>query len=294
MNPILTAIWVILWPPISLFLSLIYSEKIRDIYQNYLGPGRYFRKAIGFNTRYPTTLIVARSATFGEIGIDFPATGIGQVEAIRYLLPDLTKYYSGMTLNLVFGDEMSEEDRNEYLKQNLLLIGGPKHNKFTEYIMTYSEILKSLPYNFGYCISDYVNKDVNSNYIYDRTFELKYKPSRSNKIEYAMIINIPTIPTNKYYHLKNRIIIVAGTHTEGVGLAAEYMTKDKSREIEEAFVIAYKDKERDKRFFEKLTSRNSIGYQVIIKAKLKVDGVLDKESKPEIVSVNKFEINWDE
>lgn len=153
-------------------------------------------------------LIVVSSAGPVNTGVyQRPTTGIGQVRGMLILGPLLLNAFHGLDLERV---RLSDETMGRELENNLLVLGGPEHNRVTKMLL--DQLAPQLPFTAANNIitwdgdtyeGDAVNGTIANDYGY-------------------------VVRAANPFNSKSRIVIMAGSHTYGTVAAARWLTNEGS------------------------------------------------------------------
>ena len=148
-----------------------------------------------------------------------PGTGIGEVQAYVFALESLTATYrDAIRSELDYGDDFPER----HLDNNIISIGGPKHNRVTK---SFRECFSRLPLGFVYgegracCVVD-----KRTDTIYEPRLQLL-----GNKVDYGVLSRLP----NPYSPREDRnvLFLVEGAHTYGLAAAGRILTTKFSSDL---------------------------------------------------------------
>lgn len=201
------------------------------------------KKLLRFNfkkTEQPSIqFITANTGCYDEnelvtLGFIFEYMSVGEIKA------SLSKLYGPeLDMKTTMCKEQFVDMKRKYLKQNLILVGGPIHNSVTRALF---DRMENCPFRFDLNDASLIYTDENfsetrfTSRMYSPTVECGKKPYYEN--DYALVMNVRNpLDPNK------RIILVSGCRSVGCYGAAVFLSQ-KLREIkklakkdEYAFVI---------------------------------------------------------
>lgn len=157
-----------------------------------------------FTPSKPAVICLATSTKIKTEKYIKPATGLGQVQALVHILPSIIGGY-GQKHNTKIGP--SENITECDLRENLVLLGGAKNNRYTHRVISdffeitgfkFTEKFNAIETPYG------ILRDEHKNNIISK--------------DYAVIMRVP----NDYSGRATSITILAGLHTYGVEAAASF------------------------------------------------------------------------
>jgi hypothetical protein len=206
-----------IWFPISalvgaLVVSVFYFFQVR------LPKRRLWRLA------NPKNLVAcASNAAIMDTGVYLrPATGIGEVRAIILVVESLGRAYTGkldIKNMLLPSDDML---RQRY-ENDLLLIGGPKHNKITASFLSLAEARQLLPFQQTPDAIIWKCNKIAGKWVDDGAVTYTSKVENKNIIQdYGIVVRMQSPFTSN----KRTVILLSGIHTYGTIAAAKFFTED--------------------------------------------------------------------
>lgn len=148
-----------------------------------------------------------------------PGTGIGEVQAYLFATESLTATY-GDTIRSEL--EYSDDFPERHLDNNIISIGGPKHNTVTE---TFRRRFSRLPLRFVY-------EEGTARCVMDKRTDTTYEPRLQllgNRVDYGVVSRLP----NPYSSSESRsvLFLLEGAHTYGLAAAGRILTKEYSSDL---------------------------------------------------------------
>ncbi|HYT41007.1 MAG TPA: hypothetical protein VEP90_01555, partial [Methylomirabilota bacterium] len=160
-----------------------------------------------------------------DTGVYFrPATGIGELRALFLAVESLSRAY---TRELDIKNILLASDRllQERLENDLLLIGGPKHNRVTaQYLAMVDD---KQPFQLTSDAIIWKCKKIAQKWVDDGAIKYTSKVDNKNIIQdYGIAVRVqsPFTPNDK-----RTVILLSGIHTYGTIAAAKYFTEDMER-----------------------------------------------------------------
>lgn len=144
------------------------------------------------------------------------ATGLGQIYSIPLIITSLRKAYKNFQLIKIL---FSEEEIDEKIESNLILLGGPEHNRVSR------DFLDDIGEHF---IVD--QKDNTIHFWLDKSTKVEFKSETDEnqkiKYDYGLIVRI-TIPNS---NPKRKKFLFSGTHTFGTIGATRYFVENLNKD----------------------------------------------------------------
>jgi len=219
-NILINLISNIIWFPLSaligaLVLSLLYFIRVR------LPKRGLWRLA------NPKNLVAcASNAAIVDTGVySRPATSIGEVRAIILVVESLGRAYT-RELDIKNMLLPSDDSLRQRYENDLLLIGGPKHNKITVSFLRLAEDNQLLPFQQTSDAIIWRCNKIAEKWVDDGA--LIYTSKVENKIiiqDYGIVVRMQSPFTSN----KRTVILLSGIHTYGTIAAAKYFTEDMQR-----------------------------------------------------------------
>jgi hypothetical protein len=204
-----------IWMPISAILGAL-------AFGIFYFVGVNFPKRRLWRLTNPKNLVVCASdATITDTGVYFrPATGIGELRALFLVVESLSRAYRrklGIKNILLASDRLLQER----LENDLLLIGGPKHNRLTAQYLNFVDDKQPFQQTSDAII--WRCKKIAEKWVDDGAFTYTSKVDNKNIIQdYGIVVRVRSPFTNN----KRTVIILEGIHTYGTIAAAKYFTED--------------------------------------------------------------------
>lgn len=162
--------------------------------------------------------IIAATSTSTNTGVyNRPATGIGQVKAATYVTNSLNKTYKRFDNENIY---LSIEQVDLMLNNDIILLGGPKNNRFTKQLFERDEITKYVYQQEGRICWGLGESETAVEYCGEES---------DNKIkkDYGIILKIE----NPFSHKDHTLVLFSGSHTYGTIAAAKYYTEVKAKDF---------------------------------------------------------------
>jgi hypothetical protein len=165
---------------------------------------------------FPEKTIICTSTVKTDTGeYTRPATGIGQLKAITYLVTSLNKAYKKIDFkNILY----SEEEIKQNIENDLILLGGPKNNQITKLFFE------------RFDFHNIVLQNINGVIYWQETNQVFKGEIINGKVtkDYGLIVRMDNIFSSSR---KTRLILFSGCHTYGTIAAARFFCECFPKEI---------------------------------------------------------------
>ncbi|MFV0417867.1 MAG: hypothetical protein ACK5KT_03910 [Dysgonomonas sp.] len=146
-----------------------------------------------------------------------PATGVGQLKALSYIIKSLNKAYKKFDLKNILS---SEEELGQKIEDDIILLGGPKNNKITKlFFEKFDQTNALLQADDGSIFWQKNNQIYRGTVINDKVVS-----------DYAIIIKTDNLFSTAH---KTRLILLSGCHTYGTIAAARFFCENVDKKIRE-------------------------------------------------------------
>lgn len=139
-----------------------------------------------------------------------PNTGLGELRALGLVMSSLKTAYNNIQIKNVL---LSTDPLGQEIDKDLILLGGPKHNQHTEFMLSHVRGLSLLAYQERDTIYWRVGEK-------ERVFKPKVEDKKVVR-DYGLIIRM----SNPLSHAGNTFCLFSGGHTYGVVASAKYFTE---------------------------------------------------------------------
>ncbi len=169
----------------------------------------------------PTGLVVcASNVATRDTGVYYrPDTGIGEMRSLALAVKSLNKaYVRELDIKNIL---LSTDHLQERLENDLLLIGGPEHNKVTARFLKFVSDKQPIRQTSDTII--WRHKKMAGKWLEDDVLEYTSKSEDKSIIQdYGIVIRMQSPFTTE----KRTVILLSGIHTYGTIAAAKYFTED--------------------------------------------------------------------
>ncbi len=172
----------------------------------------------------PKNLVAfASNAPITDTGVYYrPATGIGELRALFLAVESLSRAY---TRELDIKNILLASDHllQERLENDLLLIGGPNHNRITASYLDLADEKQPLPFQQTSDAIIWRCKKLAGKWVDDGAVKYTSKVDNKNIIQdYGIVVRVQSPFTAN----TRTVILLSGIHTYGTIAAAKYFTED--------------------------------------------------------------------